>query len=139
MTEKGNQNPFRTVRLSKEKVVNLLMYNIFLNIVYKIPGLNLMVSSLLDCKKIRHINSITCEPEGKIWAPHGSCIIYTNSWIRKEDIAFLPCTFMYMEEDILAEYIHRNNYRIFYAHNLTVYHAEDASINSFKSTSLEKR
>lgn len=142
VTENGDQNPFREDRLRNINVIGILIYNICLSVLYKLPKANGFVSSLLD-KRQERIKKIKrghdSESKKKIWAPHGSCVIYTDNWICKEDAAFLPYTFMYMEEDILAEYIYEKKYKICYAEDLKVYHAEDASVNSAKKTSLSKR
>ena len=138
LTPWRNQNPFRTERLKTRKVLAMLLYNIFLNIVYRIPVINLWLARALDKKKKRESNKNISE-NLNIWAPHGSCVIYTHNWVSKEDIAFLPVTFMYFEEDILAEYIFQKNYVILYKDTLVVHHMEDASVDSTTSSSFNKR
>lgn len=42
---------------------------------------------------------------------HGSCVAYSSNYLSKEDFAFVPVTFLYAEEMILADYCKRKNYR----------------------------
>ncbi len=42
---------------------------------------------------------------------HGSCVAYSSDYLSKEDFAFVPVTFLYAEEMILADYCKRKNYR----------------------------
>lgn len=42
---------------------------------------------------------------------HGSCVAYSRDYLSKEDFAFVPVTFLYAEEMILADYCKRKNYR----------------------------
>lgn len=134
----GNQNPFRTERLSTRKALQMLAYNVFLSVIYEIPGINELVAKKLDeRKKVEHNNSKRNEEQ--IWAAHGSCVIYTKEWIENEDFAFVPGTFMYFEEDILAEYVAKKHYRIVYKKEVEVFHMEDASVNASSNNSLQKR
>lgn len=133
----GDQNPFRKHRIRTRSVLRILGYNLVISCVYKIPTLNEKVAVMLNKRKNRKVAHQ--RQENEIWAPHGSCIVYTKKWIEKENIAFVPITFMYFEEDILAEYISKRKYKIEYAKELIVYHMEDASIDSISSISVDKR
>lgn len=42
---------------------------------------------------------------------HGSCVAFSRDYLSKEDFAFVPVTFLYAEEMILADYCKRKNYR----------------------------
>lgn len=133
----GNQNPYRIHRIKTLSVLRILGYNLAISCVYRIPILNETIAIMLNKRK--HSKYMSPKQEGEIWAPHGSCVIYTKKWIEKEDIAFVPITFMYFEEDILAEYISKRKYKIEYVQDLMVYHMEDASIDSLSSKSVSKR
>ena len=65
------------------------------------------------------------------------CNIY-KKWIRNEDIAFIPDTFMYHEEDILYEYIINKKYKTIYNHDLSVIHLEDVSTSTVAKTELKR-
>lgn len=70
---------------------------------------------------------------------HGSMLIFTPRYVKKEENAFRLGTFLYMEEDILYVYARSKNYKTLYAPNLHVYHKEDSSTNKQYRTSKEKR
>ena len=71
-------------------------------------------------------NDTVCE----MIVPHGAAIIYSPCWVNKEDIAFFPGTFMYVEETLLYYYIINHNYKIVYSPDLKVRHFEDMSTKS---------
>lgn len=70
---------------------------------------------------------------------HGSMLIFTPRYVKKEENAFRLGTFLYMEEDILYAYARSKNYKTLYDPNLHVYHKEDSSTNKQYRTSKEKR
>ncbi len=53
---------------------------------------------------------------------HGSCVAYSSDYLSKEDFAFVPVTFLYVEEMILADYCKRKNYRTGVCPTATVTH-----------------
>ncbi len=70
--------------------------------------------------------------------PHGACVIFTHKWISSEDIAFVPDTFLYGEEDLLFEYVMSKGYHTYFTKALTVHHLEDVSTNSVITNQLAK-
>lgn len=58
---------------------------------------------------------------------HGSCIIYGKRYIEKENLAFLPVTYMYNEESILYDYLKFKGYRIMYIPTISVLHMQGVS------------
>ena len=69
---------------------------------------------------------------------HGACIIYTPTYIQQEENAFLPCTFMYGEEDLLAFLCQKKGYKSFYSPRLTVTHL-DGNATKLAYTSIDKK
>ncbi len=141
--QEGNQNPFRVEKSSTKHLYKLFFYNWFISKLYCIPGINSIYAHSRD-KKDKKRKKTTCssieeKKSSKIWAPHGACIIFTKKWVSKEKFAFLPLTFMYFEEDILAEYAHAQGYSIYYDEKLNVHHVEDASVTFSTKTSVMKR
>ena len=53
---------------------------------------------------------------------HGSCMAYSSDYLSKEDFAFVPVTFLYAEEMILADYCKRKNYRTGVCPTATITH-----------------
>ena len=72
------------------------------------------------------------------YVPHGACIIFANNYLNNETFAFLPITFMYCEEDILYEYIKKQNYRMGFCFDVQVNHMEDASTEAVMPDKKEK-
>ena len=134
------QNPFRVDKISKKTALKIHTYNLLIYTLFNIPVLNKIVLSVLNTKNesknkssekpnIDHFNVVL----------HGSVLIYTYNWIKNEDFAFLPETFMYMEEDILYEYINKKSYSTMFSNELSVVHMEDAATNKLNSDLLQKR
>lgn len=61
---------------------------------------------------------------------HGACIIYANNWLSRVPFAFVPGTFMYVEEEILYEFQRKNGYSNIYWPRLCVKHYEDVSTDA---------
>ena len=58
---------------------------------------------------------------------HGSCIIYGPEYIKREQNAFLPITYMYNEEAILYDYLVHKGYKTGYCLDVTILHMEGVS------------
>lgn len=58
---------------------------------------------------------------------HGSCIIYGPEYIKREQNAFLPITYMYDEEAILYDYLVHKGYKTGYCSDVTILHMEGVS------------
>ena len=58
---------------------------------------------------------------------HGSCIIYGPEYIKREQNAFLPITYMYNEEAILYDYLVHKGYKTGYCSDVTIIHMEGVS------------
>lgn len=70
---------------------------------------------------------------------HGSCIIFSDRYIDVFDDAFLPLTFMYMEEDVLAIRCKQNHMLTVYLPEIKVLHKEMVSTqDKYKKSRLEK-
>ena len=100
------REPFTTVRIIKWMVmdwIRLIMLRLHL-FEKKILATYTSVSNSYQRQDI-DLNCITdC-------VLHGSCVAYSSNYLSKEDFAFVPVTFLYAEEMILADYCKRKNYR----------------------------
>ena len=63
---------------------------------------------------------------------HGSILIFSPDFLRKEETAFYPKTFMWMEEEILAYLCKKKGYMMLYEPSLKVIHEEGKSTNYVK-------
>lgn len=100
-------------------------------LIYSIPLVGDIKAMLVSPPKFN-----TPKQEGvcEMIVPHGAAIIYTPLWVMKEDIAFCPGTFMYVEETLLYYYIIHHKYRTVYCPDFKVSHLEDVSTKfSFKN------
>ena len=70
---------------------------------------------------------------------HGSFMVFSPAFIEKEEFAFRPGTFLYMEESILYKYCQKNGYKCTYNPTVKVYHKEDSSTNSLFKADKGKR
>ena len=125
VTLKGNhQNPLqlkpytskylqRRVRADKIKVL-LLRTRLFWKL-YK------------NNKKTNKIPIRTKQPTVFDCILHGSCIIYGPEYIKREQNAFLPITYMYNEEAILYDYLVHKGYKTGYCSDVTILHMEGVS------------
>lgn len=136
-----HQNPFRLKAITDRQIKGLLLYNSIMARVYSYRILGTLAAFFLERKndKSKKINIQYKDSDMEDVVLHGSCLIFTRSWIENEIIAFPPITFMYMEEDILFEYVMKKNYHTFFSSELKVQHMEDASVNSSFKANINKR
>lgn len=132
--ESTNQNPFRKEKLSK---ISVLFEFFKICILEKIYLNKILGKKYLLCKNKK------VKKEGKQFleklnyefniVPHGAFIIYKKSYISKEEFAFVPGTFLYCEEDLLAWYIKQKKYISLYAPVLEVKHLEHVTTSSMEN------
>lgn len=70
---------------------------------------------------------------------HGAFLIFSPLFIQKENYAFYPGTFLYMEEAILFQYCKNRKYKTLFDPNLQVFHKEDSSTNALFNVTKKKR
>ena len=78
-------------------------------------------------KKTNKIPIRTIQPTVIDCILHGSCIIYGPEYIKREQNAFLPITYMYNEEAILYDYLVHKGYKTGYCSDVTILHMEGVS------------
>lgn len=70
---------------------------------------------------------------------HGSFLVFSPLFIKKEELAFRPGTFLYMEESILFTYCKKMGYKTVFYPAIKVFHKEDSSTNSMFTATKHKR
>lgn len=70
---------------------------------------------------------------------HGAFVVFSPNFVKVEEHAFRPGTFLYMEEAILYKYCSRKDYKMIFTPSIKVFHKEDSSTNSLFSAKKEKR
>lgn len=147
--EKKNQNPLRNETLSYKDVINieknlhsikndkLLTYKLCVKKI--IPEIFLKMYRELRSKKqnSKNVSGNSRNVADNSIVLHGACVIYSPQFIKKNEYAFNPETFLYFEEDLLAAYCEKKKYSTVYLENLTVNHHEDASTNAIKNNKNE--
>ena len=66
-------------------------------------------------------------------------MIFSPSFIKKEQIAFREGTFLYVEEAILKHYCDNTGYKMIFAPDICVRHKEDSATNSIRISNRERR
>lgn len=128
------QNPLRKSILSTK--------TIFINVVFSLIKAQIFRNNYLwNCYlKYRKANPIDIYPKDKPEIEihdcvlHGSIIIFNQRYIDNENVAFLPITFLYGEEDILFEYLKYRGYSSSYIPDLNVLHLGGASTKLNRSS-----
>lgn len=88
--------------------------------------------------KMDHQNGLQTEIVRDIQL-HGAFVIFSPAFVEKEEYAFRPGTFLYMEESILYKYCQKKGYLCVYNPEVKVLHKEDSSTNSLFKANKEKR
>lgn len=124
-----DQNPIEYVHDSSRKINNTLILNLFRFIYY---FSNLYKEKDTTEKKTAAIDMVNVPL-------HGSCLIYSRKYIKQQEFAFYPDTFLYGEEDFLFYLAKRKKWKLLYSPTIDVVHAEDASSNSVSKNIREKK
>ena len=96
-------------------------------VIYSIPVLGEIKAMLASSPKFNNSSKGEfCE----MIVPHGAAVIYTPLWVDKEEFAFYPGTFMYVEETLLYYYVKNRHYKIAYSPEFEILHLEDMSTKS---------
>lgn len=124
-TPDGNhQNPLSISKLSSPKIIKEIVMN-YLKMIY-------LSNKSLFRKYISKKNNKVKKNE---WFSnncndcilHGSILIFGDRFVKNENFAFLPYTFMYGEEFILGDYAKKRGYKIAYRNNIHILHLGGAS------------
>ena len=137
-----HQNPVRLSKISTKELLWTYLYNLFLYIFMRVPQINVYIMRVIQKKHDRSVEDVNVEikpDEIMQIVPHGAAIIYTPVFLKQEECAFNPQTFLYCEEDILYEYSLNKGYRICYMPSITLHHLEDVSTDSMVDDEINKR
>ncbi|WP_416044823.1 glycosyltransferase family 2 protein [Clostridium tyrobutyricum] len=69
----------------------------------------------------------------------GSCYIFSDLYINKNDLAFYPETFLFFEEDILSYFCLKKGYTIIYDPRIQIIHHEDISTEKVCNSEVDKK
>lgn len=133
-----HQNPYRYHPLTDTEIKKRVLTSNLLKYIYKTPFLGELKLLLTNSGKRNIKFKVREEQQTDMVIPHGSCVIYSQKWINNEDFAFIPDTFLLVEEDILFEYIIQKEYRTVYTPLLQVLHLEDRATNAETKNKLDR-
>lgn len=124
------QNPLAEKRYTALQTLESIIKNHILVTILKLPKVGKKYYNKYIIKKSKNLLKKQTKPKfiKENIIPHGACIIYSNNWVKNENIAFVPITFLYGEEEILYEYITYRNYKIVFDPNLNVLHLGKATL-----------
>lgn len=124
-----DQNPVEYIHDSVSKINKTLFKNFFRRFYY----------NFFKTKEKFSIRKNIEKDEVEGVPLHGSCLIYSKSYINRFEYAFFPETFLYGEEDFLFYLSKLNEVKLIYSPKIVVRHAEDASSNTISKNSREKK
>ncbi|WP_283680828.1 glycosyltransferase [Parablautia sp. Marseille-Q6255] len=139
-----HQNPHRAHVLSKREVRKMLLNKwIFLQYFKLKKLLHLenkinVLEYLFDKKDKKTQSNILYQMPHENVVLQGACIIFTPEFVKKEEFAFSPETFMYGEEDLLSFYCIQKNYKILYSPVLKVEHINGETTKKAHKNTIDK-
>lgn len=135
LVDNGHQNPMNPGVPERKRILKEIFRYRCMLLLSKMGLYNLLKTNdhHKNNKPIFYKQSIT----GK--QLHGSFIIFSPDYIKNEEFAFRPGTFLYMEEAILFQYCRKKGYTMVYTPDIKVYHKEDSSTNSLFNAPKQKR
>ena len=130
-------NPMIIPPISRNSIVKIWRESFIRYILYSVPIINKKLWVRAQKKEFwEKENRVGWDHDISDIVPDGSCIIYFPNWVRKEEFAFVPITFMYAEEHILYEYLKHNEYESIYLHCLQVFHMEGATTGTLTKSNI---
>lgn len=123
-----HSNPLSLSALSNSVIKKTILLNDVSVFFYKL-GLNRFIKR----KTVRQNNANEIQKTQENIMPHGACVIYTSKWVKNQNKAFYPETFLFCEELFLYDYILAKGYKSFYCPGLIVNHIGDGSIDGDKA------
>ena len=135
----ANRNPKMTYKPSAFKIKILRQFFRFSITYVFLRFINISRLKLREIiKNNKKIDSKTFNGNGiKIYAAHGSCIILTKEYTKKDPFINYPI-FLFGEEIYIGETAKENNLDILYKSNLIVYDTEHASTSLMKPAAYRK-
>lgn len=134
-TDGEHQNPHRMKNLTR-KDLNRIIFNrtiiiSYLKIkkVFKLEGKINLIERWDIHRGVKEKEHINWNNPSQNSVLQGSCLIFSGDFIQRENYAFYPETFMWMEEEILTFLGIKNGYKIQYDPSLQVTHEGGISTN----------
>ncbi len=142
-----HQNPLEFDAKSNIQMIVWIIKVVALRILFSVPVLNKLICNQLNKRE----KNILQKKNDKMMKNkeynftkynvmlHGACVIYTPTWTKKENMAFLPYTFMFAEEYLMYDYIQFKQYKTLYEPTLSVEHEDGATQQVQANNAVKKR
>ena len=137
MVDHGHQNPMKAKNPDPKRIRKEIARYKILYILNKI-GIYESLRRKISVEKNAVSNSSMLVMQENVQL-HGAFMVFSPNFIKKEEIAFRPGTFLYMEESILNLYCKKMGYKTIFSPDVKVFHKEDSSTNSLFTATREKR
>lgn len=126
------QNPLAQRALTLQEVKKWYAKVCILNAGVNIPLVGQYIAEALQKKhdkndQVKAKKNYVDRPKQYDIVAHGACVIFGKRWIDNEVVAFMPYTFMYCEEYLLAYYISKKKYKTMFSPEIQVVHEAGAS------------
>lgn len=138
------QGPRREKSLGKSEVKRqiirkeiVLLYFYFAKYVMRLPGAERCL--LRSSGKYRCTSEKISGARQENVVLLGACIVFCARFVKNEKYAFSPKTFMYGEEDLLAWYCHKKNYRAVFDPSIEIMHIGEAATQKSIAAEDDKR
>lgn len=132
--ENGNhQNPNRVERVGIPKIKKIIRNRKIIRTYLKIKSLvgwtkSMRLLEILERREEKKAKAnTTYKTERENVVLHGSCIVFSPSYVKENAEAFYPNTFMYFEEDILACKCQDKGYLTLYTPSVSILHRAESS------------
>lgn len=136
------QSPRRLHRLTYKDVKKnilkkrlVLLYLYWKKYLFRIK----LIDNMYEKSNMTYKQNIDASGEKEDVVLLGACIIYCPEFVKNEKFAFSPKTFMYGEEDLLALYCNRKNYKTLFSPMLEILHLGEVSTKNANSNEVNKQ
>ena len=120
--ENRDRNPKMISRPSLKKMKLLKLF-------YKVPVLNYFYVNTIYKLKSKHLPQNATD--NYIYGGHGSCMIFTNNFIKQYSKIVFP-SFLFCEESFFAEEILKKDLKVEYCNDIVVYDSDHESTGKMK-------
>lgn len=127
-------------RIHNQRVHWLAIYPLYYGGIYSVEKVKAIVKKAIHWKprNASLINPYAAEKRIENPVLHGACIIFSKNYMKNEENAFNPNTFLYLEEDILHTICMKKGYKMIYDSSIRVEHLEDISTNALYKSDYKK-
>lgn len=98
----------------------------------------MILEKMMKKDRIKRLCNTAYKEERKGIVLHGACILFTPSYIERENTAFNPKTFMYGEEDLLSQRARKKGYNMLYTPKISILHIGEQGTRSIYVKDIDR-